>query len=149
MLSGDVALVDDDGVLLTRYSALFKAFFAKETIENHFMAGQGADANFINEHFLSKILKTMSNAKILRYLIDQIYQGVTGEPCVACSKRAAPDVQFKIRHCSSLVLKNDEWMVVKKSFRFELKDAKCSSRKDVTIVKISWLREINTAKRLT
>lgn len=52
------------------------------------MADQGADANFIDGHFLSEILKGILNKEIIRYDSEQVYRGVTGESCLTCIKKS-------------------------------------------------------------
>lgn len=48
----------------------------------------------------------MLNANTLRNDTDQVYREVMEELCLTCSKKVALDVNLKIRHSSSLIMKN-------------------------------------------
>lgn len=84
----------------------FSGPFANGWLETDVKADQGADANFISEDLLATILRKAQIAKIVRFETEHVYHEVTGGPCLTYSKKVTLDVYLKIRHGSSLVLRN-------------------------------------------
>lgn len=136
------------------HSALFKAIFANGTVEKDLMADQGADANFIDEQLLEQIQKETPSTKITQYNAEQVYRGVTGEPCLTCSKKVIMDVYLKIRHGSSLVLRNIEWKVARENIaipiigRRVLESIGCDNREMLMAARDKYGEEIDVAQRL-
>lgn len=72
-------------------SALFNVSLEKGAIEVDVMADQRADANFIPEDLLKKILTEVPSTKIFSVKSNKIFCDVTRKSCLLCSKKIRLD----------------------------------------------------------
>lgn len=93
------------------HSSVFKASFADGKIEADIMADQRADANIMSKRLMMRIQREMPELQPVALCSAQVYKSVTGEPCVTCNWEVSMDVFLRIRHGSSLILRNVLWKV--------------------------------------
>lgn len=85
---------------------------------------------------------------------DQVLYGVTGDLCLTCSETITLVVCLRIRHGASLVLRNIELKVAKKSVstpiigRRVLESLRCDNHEMLTAMRDKYCEYIDVASRL-
>lgn len=97
--------------MVSDHSALFSGTFADGAVEALVLADQGADINLISTELFDSIIGTGGNFRVTKLVPPQAYKGVGSNASITCSKKIEADVHLRIRHGSSLLLRNVVWKV--------------------------------------
>lgn len=139
----------------TPNSAIFKATFVKGQVEAIVLTDQGADANLIPLHLVTDIQTKAAKVHLTDLQSPAVYSGVPGEHCLTCDKSVALDVYLKMRHGSSLILRNNTWHIPKRGIqtpiigRMVLQSLGCNNREVLIAAKDRLGNEIDVAKKLS
>lgn len=93
------------------HSALFHASFENGSVEAVVLTDQGSDTNLISKTLLNKLQEAGARLSVSNLTSPHIYSGVGGNGKVTCKQSLKADVLLKIRHATSLLLRNVEWRV--------------------------------------
>lgn len=88
------------------HSALFNASFSNGTVQFVVLADQGSDTKLISESLFQSIKLGSNNLKSEELDPSNVYVGIEGNGKVNCKLSVKTDVLLKIRHATSLLLRN-------------------------------------------
>ena len=92
-------------------TALFDATFLNGAIECHALADQGADANIVGQSVLDALKAANVNFCIRDLQEPKVYTSIDEDVRVTCRQHFMADIQLKIRHGTTLMLRGVDWLV--------------------------------------
>lgn len=92
---------------------MFRASFARSTINTNVMADHTADAKFMPANLLNNIQRNLQSIEYKSLNLPHVFCGVTGNPYSTGSSTVKLDVFSQIRHGMQLVLRNIQLKITK------------------------------------
>lgn len=96
---------------IDNHSALFSATLLNGAVECLVLTDQGSDTNLISSSVFEAMKKAGFKGKVTILVPPHKYQGVSKENVITCRRKITADLNLRIRHGTSLLIRNITWRV--------------------------------------